>query len=141
MYDGGMPETLEQEHAAREGRTFPWHEVYAPDAKAAIDFYTKALDFGTEEMDMGPAGKYTMLTKEGKGVCGVLSTTEMDMKDVPPHWAVYLTVDDVDARVSKVTSMGGTVVVPAMDIPTVGRMALIHDPQGAHIWLFKPAPM
>ncbi|MEG0172581.1 MAG: VOC family protein, partial [Aeromonas sp.] len=33
------------------------------------------------------------------------------------------------------------VVVPPMDIPTVGRMALIADPQGAHIWLFTSAPM
>lgn len=28
-----------------------------------------------------------------------------------------------------------------MDIPSVGRMTLIHDPLGAHIWLYKPAEM
>jgi len=62
------------------------------------------------------------------------------MAEVPPHWATYLSVDDVDARVEKCVEHGGTLVVPAMDVPTVGRMALIHDPQGAHVWLFKGEP-
>jgi predicted enzyme related to lactoylglutathione lyase len=130
-------ETLDQ-HAINVGRTFCWHEVYAPDLEAAVDFYTKALDFGTQEMDMGPIGTYRMLTRNGQTVAGMLGTNSPEMAHVPPHWAVYLAVDDVDARLAKCTELGATVVVPPMDIPTVGRMALIQDPQGAHIWLFKP---
>jgi uncharacterized protein len=133
-------QTAEQ-HALAEGMTFCWHEVYAPSAQATIDFYTQALDFGTTEMDMGPMGKYHMLTREGKGVAGVLSTDSMEMQGVPPQWATYLAVDDVDARLAKCQSLGAKVVVPPMDVPTVGRMSLIADPQGAHIWLFKPADM
>jgi uncharacterized protein len=128
------------EHSLASGRTFPWHELNVPDADAAIKFYTEALDFGTQEMSMGDMGTYKMLTKNGKGVCGVMSTNDPHMPPgVPPHWATYLTVDEVDARLAKVQQLGGTVVVPAMDVPTVGRMALIADPQGAHIWLFKEA--
>lgn len=133
-----MATTLE-DHAMAAGRAFPWHEVYAPDAEAALEFYTKALDMDTEAMDMGPMGKYHMLKVNGTSIAGVMSTNNPDMKDVPPHWAVYHSVDDVDARVEKVKSLGGTLVVPAMDIPGVGRMALIADPQGAHLWLFKDA--
>ena len=133
-------ETADQ-HAISTGRTFVWHEVYVPDAGAAIDFYTKALDFGTQEFDMGSMGTYKMLTKNGQGVAGVLSTTEMKMDGIPPHWATYIAVDDVDARLAKCQELGATVVVPPMDIPTVGRMSLIADPQGARIWLFKPHPM
>jgi predicted enzyme related to lactoylglutathione lyase len=128
-------------HALLEGKTFCWHEVYGPSAEAAIDFYTKALDFGVREMDMGPMGKYHMLTREGQGVCGVMATNTPEMANVPPHWSTYLAVDDVDARLAKCKELGATVVVPPMDIPTVGRMTLIADPQGAHIWLFKPEPM
>ncbi len=122
------------------GRTFVWHEVYGPDADAIVDFYTKALDFGVTDYPMGDMGVYRMLTKDGQGVAGVQATNSPEMKDVPPHWSTYLSVDDVDARVARCIELGATLVVPAMDIPTVGRMALIHDPQGAHIWLFKPAP-
>lgn len=128
-----------QDHAISQGSTFVWHEVYTPDAATAIKFYTEALDFGTTEMDMGPGGTYKMLTRDGKGVCGIWDTSKNDqMKDVPPHWATYLSVDDVDKRVQKAQEHGGTLVVPAMDVPTVGRMALIADPTGAHIWLFTP---
>ena len=116
-----------------------WHEVYVPDAQKAIDFYTKALDFGTQDFPMEGMGTYRMLTKNGQAVCGVMSTTEMPhMKGVPPHWAVYLGVDNVDAKLEKCKSLGAKVVVPPMDVPTVGRMTLIQDPQGAHVWLFQP---
>src|SRR5688572_3140510 len=110
-----------EEHALAQGSTFVWHELYAPDADAAIDFYKKALDFGSEEMPMGEMGTYKMLTKNGKGVCGVMSTSEGPAQGAPPHWAVYLDVDDVDARLGKCTELGATIVVPPMDIPNVGR--------------------
>jgi len=58
---------------------------------------------------------------------------------VPPHWAVYIGVDDVDARLAKCVELGATVLVEPMDVQTVGRMALIQDPQGATFWLFKDA--
>ena len=125
-----------EEHAVTQGSTFVWHELYAPDAAKAIEFYKTCLDFGSQEMPMGDF-TYHMLTKNGQGVCGVMSTSEGPAEGAPPHWATYLAVDDVDARVTKCTEAGATVVVPAMDVPTVGRMALIADPQGAHIWLFK----
>ena len=129
-----------EDHVTAVGKTFVWHEVYAPDAEAAVSFYTQALGFGTQKMEMGEMGSYTMLTKDGVGVAGVLSTNQPEMQGVPPHWATYLAVDDVDAKVEACKALGATVAVPAMDIPTVGRMALIADPQGAHIWLFTPDP-
>lgn len=127
------------QHSLAAGRAFPWHELYVPDVEKGIEFYTNVLGMGTQSMDMGPMGTYHMLTVGGKAVAGSMSTNSMEMQGVPPHWAVYMSVDDVDARVAKVTENGGTVVVPAMDVPNVGRMCLIADPQGAHIWLYKDA--
>ena len=133
-----MPsETLDQ-HALNTGRTFCWHEVYGANAEASIEFYTKALDFGTTSMDMGPMGTYHMLTRNGQTVAGVVGTAgDPRISDVPPHWSTYIAVEDVDASVAKCLEHGASVEVPAMDVPTVGRMALIKDPQGAHVWLFR----
>jgi uncharacterized protein len=136
-----MAESTQDQHALNEGSTFVWHEVYTSNVQATIDFYTQCLGFGTQAMNMEGMGTYNMLTMNGHGVAGIMDLSMMDMQGVPPHWATYLAVDDVDARIEKCTAMGATVVVPAMDVPTVGRMALISDPQGAHIWLYKPAPM
>ena len=135
-----MSNTTPDQNALSQGRTFVWHELYTPDLEAAKDFYNKALDMGSMAMEMGPGMNYNMLTVNGTPVCGALNTQEMQMQGVPPHWAVYMAVDDVDSRLEKVQANGGKVVVQPIDVPTVGRMALISDPQGAHIWLFKPMP-
>lgn len=133
-------ETMDQ-MAINNGRTFVWHEVYGASAEASIEFYTKALGFGTTTMEMGEMGPYHMLTRNGQPVCGVQGTANNpQLSDVPPHWATYISVDDVDATLVTCQQHGATVEVPAMDVPTVGRMALIKDPQGAHVFIFKGEP-
>jgi predicted enzyme related to lactoylglutathione lyase len=134
-----MSENAADQNALSQGRNFVWHELYVPDADAAFDFYTKCLGFGSQEMSMGEMGTYKMLTRDGQPVAGVMSTTEMQMQGVPPHWSVYLSVPNVDESLAQCTANGATVVVQPMDVPTIGRMALIADPQGAHIWLFTPS--
>ena len=130
--------------AIAKGETFIWHELDVKDAEAAVEFYTKAFGFGTQSMDMGPMGmpgqKYHMLTKDGQTICGIMGTGSMPgMEQVPHHWAVFLAVDDVDARLATCQQLGATVVAGPMDVPEVGRMVLIQDNKGAHIWLFKPS--
>jgi hypothetical protein len=56
----------------------------------------------------------------------------------PPHWLSYIQVEDVDAAVTQVESLGGKTHVPGTDIPTVGRFAVVADPQGAVFSLFTP---
>ena len=136
-----MPTESPSEFLLAAGKTFPWHELYVPDIDAAKTFYTQALGFETEEYPMGDGFVYHMLKKNGSGVAGMMSTASGPAEGAPTHWAVYTAVDDVDQRVDKCVSMGAKVVVPAMDVPSVGRMCLISDPQGAHIWLFTPVPM
>lgn len=135
-----MATETQDQNALSQGRTFVWHEVYGPSADAIVDFYTKALDFGIQDMEMGEMGVYRMLTRDGAPVAGVQGTAgNPHMDGTPPHWATYISVDNVDARLAKCVELGATVVVPAMDIPTIGRMALIADPQGAHVWIFQGA--
>ena len=49
---------------------------------------------------------------------------------VPPHWAVYVSVEDCDATVAKAVALGAEIKAPAMDIPEVGRFACLADPSG-----------
>jgi uncharacterized protein len=57
------------------------------------------------------------------------------MEGVPPHWNIYFNVEDVDASVAKAEELGGKTVAPAFDVPGVGRMAMVSDPQGASFWV------
>jgi len=58
---------------------------------------------------------------------------------VPPHWLIYFTVDDCDGDAQRTKALGGKVIVPPMDIPKVGRFAVLADPAGATFAIIKLA--
>jgi predicted enzyme related to lactoylglutathione lyase len=62
---------------------------------------------------------------------------ELVEQKVPPHWISYVYTPDVDASCAKAEELGGQVMHPTTDIPTVGKFAVIADPQGAVIALFS----
>ncbi len=54
----------------------------------------------------------------------------------PPHWMGHVQVDDVDGRVALTRKLGGKVYKEPDDVPSVGRFAVIADPQGAVFALY-----
>ena len=54
----------------------------------------------------------------------------------PSHWLVYFGVEDADTAASRITELGGRVIVPPMPVPPSGRIAVALDPQGAAFALF-----
>ncbi|MGC4113022.1 MAG: VOC family protein [Nocardioides sp.] len=120
---------------ANEPSTPTWNECVTADVATAVAFYRAVLGMGSEAMDMGEAGSYTVLTDVNGRQIGGCMDLAMLPEGVPPHWNVYFNVEDVDASVAKAGELGGTTVVPAMDIPGVGRMAMVADPQGAMFYV------
>ena len=55
----------------------------------------------------------------------------------PAHWLTYFAVADVDDTAGKAAQLGGSVMMPPMDIPAVARMAVLSDPQGAFFAIVK----
>jgi predicted enzyme related to lactoylglutathione lyase len=62
------------------------------------------------------------------------------LENIPPNWMVFFSTDDVDASAAKVKELGGRVHMPPMDLPEVGRFAVVADPQGATFTLFRLNP-
>jgi len=118
--------------------SFYWNEMATNDPKKAEDFYTGLVGWKTQAMPM-PQGSYTMWLAGGQPVGGMFEIANSPFKGKPPQWLSYIAVDDVDAAVAKVAGLGGTVRMPAKDIPDVGRIAVIEDPEGAAIALMTPA--
>lgn len=108
---------------------FVWFELSTPQTKDAIAFYSETLGFKVHEMDMGDF-VYTMFAAnaEAKPHSGLPPRQPGDTS--PAHWLSYVSVPSVDESLSAVKANGGSVLVPAMDIP-VGRLAVVADPQGA----------
>jgi len=115
-----------------ESGGFCWNELYTRDMPAAKDFYSQVFGWGAYEHSMNGNGTmYTEFQVNGRSVSGGLNMDDVGLPaEVPPHWLTYFTVDDCDATVQKVKSLGGQVFADPMDIP-MGRFAVVGDPSGA----------
>jgi len=118
---------------------FVWYDLMTTDPDAAQDFYTKVIGWGTEAFEGGPK-PYQMWTTQNGPLGGVMELPEeARASGAPPHWLAYIATDDVDATVAKAGELGGQVYMQPMDIPDVGRFAVLSDPHGAVFAAFKPA--
>lgn len=115
---------------------FCWYELGTRDLAAAVKFYTELMNWGTLTHDMGEYGKYYIFQSEGQDVGGGYLLAGPQFECIPPHWMPYVWVDDVDASATKAAEIGGKVVAPPMDMPNIGRMAVLQDQQGAHFAVF-----
>lgn len=106
-----------------------WNELLTRDVNRAKAFYTELLGWKCETSSMG-TGSYTQGMLGGKAIVGMMDMPPGVPAQVPANWMVYFAVNDCDETVKQATALGGKVNMPATDIPTVGRFAVLSDPQG-----------
>ena len=114
-----------------------WNELITDKPDSALAFYEAVLGITHATMEMAPGEQYRILKAGGADVGGCM---EPPMPGVPNHWQVYFAVDDADATASKASAQGGQVIAEPFDIPSVGRSAVLSDPQGAVFSVLKPTP-
>lgn len=116
-----------------------WYELMTQDPLAARRFYGTVVGWTIDESPPpGSTMDYRMIAAADGLVGGVFTLTDaMCQQGARPCWMMYLGVDDVDACVRKVTAAGGQVQLPAFDIPNVGRIAMLSDPQGAAFYVMR----
>ena len=114
---------------------FSWSELTTSDPAGAAAFYGRL--FGWQVKDPMPEmGDYRVASLGEAMVAGIMSPPP-GSPPMPPHWGCYITVDDTDRTAEQAVALGGQVLVPPMDVPTVGRMAVLQDPQGAVISIMQ----
>jgi len=120
---------------------FIWYELMTTDADGAKAFYDAVAGWTIGE-GVAEFGGYRMIgTADGKTAGGLLPLTdEMQQHGARPTWLGYVYVPDVDQTVTEIEGAGGKAVMPATDIPNVGRIAMVADPQGAPFYVMKPIP-
>jgi predicted enzyme related to lactoylglutathione lyase len=118
-----------------------WYELITPDPDAAKAFYDAVAGW---DIELQPAGEmdYRMIRRsDGGNAGGVMRLTdEMRQHGARPVWLGYVGVDDVNANVARIAAKGGKPLMPAFDVPDVGRIALVADPQGNPFYIMKPIP-
>lgn len=119
---------------------FIWHEILTTDVEAAQAFYTRIAGWGTDLWRHEELPPYHMFTLDGTPYAGAHKLPdEAVAAGAPPHWIAYVAVPDVDAAVERTKERGGEVRMGPMDVPTVGRVAVLTDPQGAMFGVYRPA--
>lgn len=110
---------------------FVWFELHTTDVPASQRFYGEVVGWKGDKMTMPDGTEYPFI-KAGEHTIGGYQK----LKGPAPHFLPYLSVEDVDASAKKVKKAGGKVLADAFDAPTVGRICIVQDPQGATLALF-----
>ena len=120
-----------------QGR-FIWTELLSNDPSGAASFYTRILPWKAQPFS--PGSPYTVFTaSHGKPVAGAVALSdEARALGTAAHWRGYIGAADVDAIVVQATQSGATVRQPAQDVPGIGRVAILSDPEGAVFGVYRP---
>jgi uncharacterized protein len=114
---------------------FVWYDLMTTDPAKAIEFYTSVVGWGTVQWEGG--SPYTMWTNSSVPIGGVMQLPPE--AGAPPHWLAYISSPDIDATCEQAEGLGGRMLVAPNDVPTVGRFAVMSDPQGAVFAIYTPA--
>ena len=115
---------------------FVWFDLVTTDPDAATSFYGEVIGWSTSLWEAGEMS-YTMWTNGGTPIGGVMTLPEDAVaQGAPPHWLAYIATPDVDGTTEQAKELGAHVLVAPTDIPTVGRFAVLADPQGAVFAVF-----
>jgi predicted enzyme related to lactoylglutathione lyase len=117
---------------------FVWRDLVTEDPAAVKPFY--AALFGWEFEERTTLGApYTIVRQDGVPIAGI-SRTKRKLPDQPvSQWISFLSVTNVDRAAEIVQQDGGRIVVGPLDLPRVGRGAVVIDPEGAPLGLLRSA--
>ena len=115
---------------------FVWDELLTSDIEAAKSFYGEVVGWESRDMEMGEGTVYTLFRSGETDRAGGMPIPPQ-AEGTPPNWLTYLGTDDVDATAGKAKSLGATMLMEPFDVSAVGRLAILADPTGAVVGLYR----
>ena len=117
---------------------FLWHDLMTTNPSEAAAFYPKVISWKPQPWQQDAS--YTMWMAKRGPVGGLTKLPDEDVRTgAPPNWLIYVGSEDVDATIDAARMRGAQLLRDAREIPTVGRIAVLADPQGATFALYSPA--
>ena len=158
VFAAWQPDRMKGAQIVNEPGSVNFNGLHTRDVEAAKRFYGSVFGWGTitvggaelwtlpgygdhlEEREPGLRARLAEFGAEPGFEDVVASINPIgDDEDVPAHWSVTFSIDDADALAARATELGGSVLVPPLDVPWA-RMTVIADPQGASFIATKFAP-
>ena len=115
-----------------------WTDLQTTDVEAAKAFYGQLFGWTFDDLPTPMGATYSLALVGSDTVAAIAPQSPMVAENnIPPMWSTYIAVDDADKAVAAASENGGTVLMPADDIPGSGRMAFVADPSGAAVGLWQ----
>lgn len=112
---------------------FLWFDLLTEDVEASKAFY--ASMFGWRYHTDADGGPVRIVNKNGREI-GAIFNHDTTAEEVESQWIGSLSVDDVDAATDLLVQRGGKVFRGPAEVAR-GRYAIVADPQGAVLALFR----
>jgi hypothetical protein len=114
-----------------------WYELMTTDMKAAEKFYQAVVGWTPAPFEGSPE-PYTLLKRSADIPVAGIMAKPADVK-APPFWAMYVGVPRLEDAAAHVKRLGGSEGSPVIEVPSIGRMQMMNDPQGASFYIYEPA--
>jgi uncharacterized protein len=119
--------------------TISWTDLETTDPDSAKAFYAALFGWEYEDLPAGDGATYSMAKHRGRTAAALSAQRAGDAEQgIPPHWNLYVTVEDVDATAGTVAEAGGQVLAEPFDVFDAGRMAVVADPSGGVLCFWQP---
>ncbi|MBI3278278.1 MAG: VOC family protein [Acidobacteria bacterium] len=112
--------------------TFCWADLMTPAQEGAVQFYQALFGWRAEA---GEDNSGYLHIKNGDEYIGGIPPA--GNPNAPPHWQLYLLVQDCDASTARAKEAGAKVYMGPTSMEGVGRWSVVADPQGAVVALFQ----
>lgn len=113
-----------------------WYELMTTDMKGAESFYGAVIGWKTRAFEGSPQ-PYSMFDRGPDKPSAGLMTKPQEVPG-PPFWAMYVGVPKLEDAFAHIKRLGGRECSPVIEVPTVGRMQMVTDPQGAAFYIYEP---
>jgi len=114
-----------------------WSELITTDVNGAETFYEKVVGW-TFKKSASSGMEYDEFKRTDDVPVGGVMARPKDM-NMPPFWSMYIAVPNFENGIAHVKRLGGSELSPVIDVPTVGRMQMVKDPQGACFYIIQLA--
>jgi predicted enzyme related to lactoylglutathione lyase len=117
------------------GSVLGWMDVVGQDLAPMRDFYRRAFGWGITSPWDHHQGEYRMLTSQGHFVAGIEQITP---EKGLARWTVFIVTDDMEQTLASAIAAAGAVTFLPQDIGDLGTVAMITDPLGSTLGVWKP---
>lgn len=101
----------------------------------SVTFYEDVFGWQTRVQSDTPEFRDTVQTADGEDFAGIVAARDGDLAaGQAGRWEVFFRVADIDATLTRVVELGGTVLREPADTP-FGRLAEAADPTGTRFSL------